>query len=99
MSRPNFARILAEKFFTEEVRVSSNVSGQRGKRKLDPDIISAIRVACLRMWPLKSIESEAAAWQQRMKAIDEYGRRLRRSKGVSGNCQGDKENHEMLTIV
>ena len=90
VSRPNFARILAEKFFTEEVRVSSNVNGQRGKKKLDPDIVSAIRVASLRMWPLKSTENEHIAWQQCVKAIDEYGRRIiRRTKG-------DKENLEVF---
>ena len=54
--------------------MSSNVNGQRGKNKLDPDIVSAIRVASLRMWPLKSTENEHIAWQQCVKAIDEYGR-------------------------
>ena len=31
VSRPNFAKILAESFFTEEVRISLNVNGQKVK--------------------------------------------------------------------
>ena len=91
VSRPNFARILAEKFFSEDVRISSNVSGQRGKKKLDEDIISAIKVASLRMWPLKATENECVAWQQCVKALDEYGRRLRCKHGLSDK-DSDKEN-------
>ena len=54
--------------------------------KLDPDVISTIKVACFRMWPLKAAEKERAAWQQRTKA----GRRIIRE--VKG---GDKENYEV----
>ena len=78
VSRPNFALTLVTKFFTEEVRLVSNVSGQRGKNPLDKDVISAIKVASFRMWPLKSSENDMVAWRDCVKAIDEGGRRLRR---------------------
>ena len=78
VSRPNFALTLVTKFFTEEVRLVSNVSGRRGKKQLDNDVISAIKVASFRMWPLKSSENDKVAWRDCVKAIDEGGRRLRR---------------------
>ena len=77
MSRPNFSLNLVTKFFTEEVRMTSNVSG-KGKNQLDKDMVSAIKVASFRMWLLKSTENEAAVWRECVKAIDEGGRRLRR---------------------
>ena len=52
---------LVSKFFSEEVRLTSNVSG-KGKNQLDKDIMSAIKLASFRMWPVKSTENEATAW-------------------------------------
>ena len=78
VSRPNFSLNLVSKFFSEEVRLTSNVSG-KGKNQLDKDIVSAIKVASFRMWPLKSTENEAAAWRECIKAIDAGGRGLRRN--------------------
>ena len=77
VSRPNFSLNLVNKFFTEEVRLTSNVSG-KGKNQFDKDILAAIKVASFRMWPLKSTENEVAAWRDCVKAIDEGGRRLRK---------------------
>ena len=82
VSRPNFSLNLVNKFFTEEVRLTSNVSG-KGKNQLDKDILSAIKVASFRMWPLKSTENEVAAWRDCIKAIDEGGRRLRKYRNKS----------------
>ena len=79
VSRPNFSLNLVTKFFKEEVRLTSNVSGRR-KNQLDTDMISAIKVASFRMWPLKSNENKDTAWRDCVKAIDEGGRRLRRRK-------------------
>ena len=90
VSRPNFSLILVTKFFTEEVRLMSNVSGQCGKNQLDKDIISAIKVASFRMWPLKSTENESAAWRQCVKAIDEGGRHLRRNIATSKQSDATK---------
>ena len=83
VSRPNFSLNLVTKFFTEEVRLTSNVSGKSGKNQLDKDMVAAIKVASFRMWPLKSSESESAAWRDCVKAIDEGGRRLRRNMDTS----------------
>ena len=79
---------LVSNFFTEEVHLVSNVSGQRGKVQLDRDIITAIKVASFRMWPLKSTKNEKVAWRECVKAIDEGGQRLRRK--LSGD--NPKEN-------
>jgi len=57
---------------------------------LDPDIVSVIRVSSLRMLLLNSMENEHIAWQQCVKAIDEYGRRIIRHTKV------DKENFEVF---
>ena len=77
VSRPSFSLNLVTKFFTEEVRLTSNVSG-RDKNQLDKDMIAAIKVASFTMWPLKSSENEVKAWRDCVKAIDEGGRCLRR---------------------
>ena len=78
VSRSYFSLNLVTKFFTEEVRLTSNVSG-RGKNQLDTDMISVIKVASFRMWPLKSNENKVTAWHDCVKAIDEGGRRLHHS--------------------
>ena len=49
VSRPNFALTLITMFFTEEVRLVSNVLGRRVKKQLDKDVISAIKVASFQM--------------------------------------------------
>ena len=82
VSRPNFSLNLVSKFFSEEVRITSNVSG-KGKNQLDKEIISAIKVASFRMWPLKTSENEAAAWRECIKAIDTGSRNLRRSRSAT----------------
>ena len=91
MSRPNFSLNLVTKFFTEEVRMTSNVSG-KGKNQLDKDMVSAIKVASFRMWPLKSTENKAAAWRECVKAIDEGGKRLLRNRTTSTVKKSGKEN-------
>ena len=64
---------LVNKFFTEEVRLTSNVSG-KGKNQLDKDIIIiSHKGGQLQDVPLKSTENEVAAWRDCIKAIDEGG--------------------------
>lgn len=58
--------------------MTSNVSGSRGKNKLDKDIVAAVKVASFKMWPLKAAENENVAWAKCVKSIDEMGRRLNR---------------------
>ena len=79
VSRPNFSSILVGKFFSEEVRITSNVTGSSGKNQLDQEMIAAIKMATFRMWPLKSSENDKVAWRDCVKAIDTNGRGLRRS--------------------
>ena len=69
VSRPNFSLNLVSKFFSEEVRMISNVSGKL-KNQLDTGMVSAIKVASFRMWPLKITENDATAWRECVKAID-----------------------------
>ena len=88
VSKPNFLLNLVNMFFTEEVQLTSNVSG-KGKNQLDKDILSAIKVASFRMWPLKSTENEVAAWRDCTNAIDEGGRCLRKYRNKSTMEQVD----------
>ena len=77
-SRANFAARLIKCFISKAVRMTSNVSGKRGKNKLDKDILAAVKVATFKMWPLRSTENEQLAWSKCVKSIDEMGRRLNR---------------------
>ena len=76
VSRPNFATILVRNFFKQEVRMTSNVNGRKGKNKLNVEMVGAIKVATYKMWPLKSTETDAVAWRACRKAIDSDGRQL-----------------------
>ena len=60
--------------------MTSNVNGKKGKNKLNPDMIAAIKVATFRMWPLLQTETEETAWRVCRKAIDGAGRQLYRAK-------------------
>ena len=78
-SKKNFAAKLVHESFSKEVLISSNVNGRKGKNKLDPDKISAIRKIVYSYWPLKPGSSEDKDWSKKCtKAIDEAGRRLKR---------------------
>lgn len=79
-SRQNFATILVRKFFSQEVRIVSNVFGKRGKQKLNVDIMAAIKVATFKMYPLTSSEDEKTAWRTCCKAIDSANRQLYRTR-------------------
>ena len=50
-SRPNFTTLLIKSFFKPVIRMTSNVSGTRGKRPLDKQLMAAIKVATFKMWP------------------------------------------------
>ena len=76
-SRKNFAKNLACMLFDEDTRINSNVSG-RGKRKLNPIIVSYIQSVCFQFYPHDG--DEEAEWKICIKAIDEGNRRLNRKK-------------------
>ena len=79
-SRANFAANLMRAMFTKETRISSNVAGKCGKRKLDPSKIASIKVATFNMWPCTPGETPDVCWKACVKAIDEANRRLVRRK-------------------
>jgi len=56
--------------------MTSNVNGKLSKRKLNPEMVAAIKVATLRMWPLQAHETDKTAWRACRKAIDSAGRQL-----------------------
>jgi len=60
--------------------MTSNVNGKKGKNKLNPDMVSAIKVATFRMYPLGTSEDEETAWRACRKAIDAAGRQLYRAR-------------------
>jgi len=71
-SRANFATNLMQAMFTKQTRITSNVEGKCGKRKLDPSKIASIKVATFNMWPC----TPDVCWKACVKAIDEANRRL-----------------------
>ena len=79
-SRANFVANLMRVLFSKETRISSNVSGKCGKRKLDTSKIAAIKVATFNMWPCTPGEEPDGCWKACIKAIDEANRRLIRTK-------------------
>ena len=79
-SRSNFTTLLVRSFFKPFIRMSSNVSGTRGKKQLDKEIMAAIKVATFKMWPCTGSENELTAWQQCVRAVDSSGRQLYRPK-------------------
>ena len=81
VSRPNFLLNFVNKFFTEEVRLTSNVP-RKGKNQFDKDILAAIKVPSFRMWPLKSTENEVAAWRDCIKAVVR-GRHLHKRRNMA----------------
>ena len=79
VSRANFATILVRNFFTREVRISSNIAGQK-KNQFNTEMIAAIKVATFKMYPLTSAENEKVAWKECTRAIDSANRQLYRPK-------------------
>ena len=79
-TRSNFATDLMRCFFTRETRISSNVAGKCGKRRLDPDVITAIKIATFNAYPCAAHEDKDACWKACIRAIDEANRRLYRKK-------------------
>lgn len=81
-SRPNFTTLLVKSFFKPVIRMTSNVSGTRGKMQLNKEIMAAIKVATFKMWPCTPSENEVTAWQLCVKAVDAAGRQLYRPKRI-----------------
>ena len=74
-SRKNMSVHLTRWLFSEQVRMTSNVSGRK-KRQLDPKIISYIKSTAFKYFP--SLHSDIAKeWADCIVAIDESCRRLK----------------------
>lgn len=82
-SRKNFAAILVDKVFTDAEKSASNCSGARGKSRLDPGRLNAVRSLVYDHFPMKQGENEDQDWRKEcIKAIDEKLRRKRKEVHV-----------------
>ena len=79
-SRRNFATNVNRQIFSEEERMTSNVSGTRGKLQLDSAKVAFIKRVAFQQFPLKGEERAKKAWSDCIEAIDEANRRLNRKK-------------------
>ena len=80
-SRKNFAAILIDKAFTDAEKNGSNCSGARGKSRLDPGRLNAVRSLVYEHFPMKQGKNEDQDWQKEcIKAIDK--KLLRKRKEV-----------------
>ena len=71
----NMAVLLTRRLFSEDIRVTSNVSG-RNKKKLDPRIIAYIKQKVFHFFPTTQVNAEKE-WAECIIAIDESSRRLK----------------------
>ena len=76
-SRKNFAAVLNRRIFSEEERKVSNVSGTKGKKKLDPHWIGIIKETVFRYWPFEPGKPKINAWRECIRAIDTTNRQLK----------------------
>lgn len=70
-SRPNFAAKLSAEVFSTEERISSNVQGLLGKKKLDPKRIDFIKMKSFQHYESPHSNTEED-WKCCIKAIDEF---------------------------
>ncbi len=77
ISRKNFAAVLNRRIFSEEERKVSNVSGTKGKKKLDPHWIGIIKENVFRYWPFEPGKPKINAWRECIRAIDTTNRQLK----------------------
>ena len=62
--------------YSREERMTSNCTGSRGKKQLDPARLHKIKEVTFKIWPLDSKENPDDAWKDCKRAIDEGGRQL-----------------------
>ena len=75
--RPKMAKVLVEKLFTKEERMTKNVNGARGKSKLDPVRMEAIKEAVFLLEPSTRADRDLA-WNACVRDIDTMNRGLKR---------------------
>ena len=59
--RRNLVANVNRRIISEEVKMTSNVSGSKGKNKIDPVKVSFIKNVTFQQYPLKSDEQEKVA--------------------------------------
>ena len=73
-SIPNFAKLLAERMFSMEELKSSNMSGSRGKNKLDENRTNKLRSMIFELYTMSNSQ-EQIVWKKCRDAINEFCRR------------------------
>ena len=76
VSQRNFAANVNCKILSEEERMTSNVSGSKGKDELDPIKVAYIKRVTFQQYPLKGNEKEKKVWSDCIISIDEVNRQL-----------------------
>ena len=79
-SRKNLAGKLALAIFTPDERKTSNCRGVRGKKKLDPSRLKAIKLACITEYRPKSSDDKALILKELRISVDEACRRQPKKK-------------------
>ena len=77
-SRQNFAVNMVRALYTQDERTQSNVSGRKGKMKLEPQKMGMVKVSTFQMYPCGVGETAEKAWGMCIKSIDESCRRMYR---------------------
>ena len=57
----------------------SNVNGKAGKEQLSPNRMEQVRVIVFNHYPVEGWETEKDAWADCVRAIDEAGRKLKKT--------------------
>ena len=96
-SRKNLAGRLTLSLFNEKERKTSNCRGVRGKSKLDPAKLKAIKLACIRQYRPKPSDNTLLIMKEIRISIDEACRRVPRQKQIDEeavlNVAQDYENN------
>ena len=74
-SRKNMAVLLTRRLFSQEIRMSSNVSG-RNKKQLNPQVMEFIRRKVFLFFPSTQVNT-SKEWADCIVAVDESSRRLK----------------------
>ena len=75
--RAKMAKVMMEKLYTKEERKHRNVNGLRGKAKLDPVKMAAIKETVFQLEPSTKADKELC-WSECVKQIDAMNRQIDR---------------------
>lgn len=83
VSRSNFAKKLLASLISEDEWITLNVSGTRGKKQINPQVIDYVKLCVFFMYPLGVGENIEAAWKVCVKAIDAGARAIAKKRRQS----------------